>query len=50
VVASTAILAPSTFTTPINKALLQFVQDGNKSTLIHTINNYYDILGTGPLP
>ena len=49
VVAATAILAPPAFMNAINAALLQFVADGNKSTLIHTIANYYDILQTSPL-
>jgi glucose/mannose transport system substrate-binding protein len=49
VVAATAILAPPAFMSAINTALLQFVVDGNKSTVIHTIANYYDILQNNPL-
>jgi glucose/mannose transport system substrate-binding protein len=49
IVAATAILAPPDFMTKVNSALLQFVADGNKSTVIHTIANYYDILATSPL-
>jgi glucose/mannose transport system substrate-binding protein len=43
-VAATAILAPRAFIDQVNTALLQFVVDGNKSTVIHTIANYYDLL------
>jgi glucose/mannose transport system substrate-binding protein len=49
VVAATAILARPEFMKAINAALLQFLSDGNKSTVIHTIANYYDILQTSPL-
>jgi len=49
VVAATAILAPPDFMTVINSALLELVADGNKSAVIHTIANYYDILQTSPL-
>jgi glucose/mannose transport system substrate-binding protein len=49
VVAATAILAPPAFMSEINTALLQFVVDGNKSTVMHTIANYYDILRDNPL-
>src|SRR6185369_5052108 len=40
-VPATAILAPPDFMTKVNSALLQFVADGDKSTLIHTIANAY---------
>ncbi len=49
VVAATAMLAPPDFMTVINSALLRFVADGNKSTVIHTLANDYDILQTSPL-
>jgi len=48
-VAATAILAPPAFMTAVNTALLQFVVDRNKSTVIHTIADYYDILQNNPL-
>jgi glucose/mannose transport system substrate-binding protein len=48
-VAATAILAPRAFIDQVNTALLQFVVDGNKSTVIHTIANYYDVLQNNPL-
>jgi hypothetical protein len=35
--------------TAVNTALLQFVVDRNKSTVIHTIADYYDILQNNPL-
>lgn len=49
VVAATAILAPPQFMTEVNSVLLQFVADGDRSTVIHAIDNYYDILRTSPL-
>ncbi len=49
VVAATAMLAPPAFMSEINTALLQFVVDGNKSTVLHRIANYYDILQNNPL-
>ena len=49
VVAATAILAPPEFMNEINTVLLQFVADGNQSTVIHAIANYYDVLQTSPL-
>lgn len=48
-VAATAILARRAFIDAIDTALLQFVVDGNKSTVIHAIANYYDILQNNPL-
>jgi glucose/mannose transport system substrate-binding protein len=49
-VAATAILAPPEFVDAINMALLQFLMDGNKSTVIHAIANHYDLLQNRPLP
>jgi glucose/mannose transport system substrate-binding protein len=43
-VAATAILAPPGFMDQMNTALLAFIKDGNKSNVIHTIANYYDML------
>jgi glucose/mannose transport system substrate-binding protein len=41
---ATAILAPPDFLTNVDAALRLFLQNGDKSALIHTIANYYDIL------
>jgi glucose/mannose transport system substrate-binding protein len=53
IVAATSLLAPPEFMDQANKALLQFVADGDKSTLIHSIANWYDVLTMNalrPLP
>jgi glucose/mannose transport system substrate-binding protein len=48
-VAATAILAPPGFMDQMNTALVSFLKDGNKSNVIHTIANYYDLLTTSAL-
>jgi glucose/mannose transport system substrate-binding protein len=49
VVGATAILASPEFLDAINQALVQFLRDGNKSTVIHAIANRYDMLYSSPL-
>jgi len=41
---ATAILAPQAFLTAVDMALQTFLSNRDKSVLIHTIANYYDIL------
>jgi len=41
---ATAILAPLSFLSAVETALKSFIGDRDKSVLIHTIANYYDIL------
>jgi glucose/mannose transport system substrate-binding protein len=44
IVPATAILAPPDFINDIDPVLRQFLQDGNKSVVVHGIANHYDIL------
>ncbi len=47
-VPATALLAPPEFIEAIDKALARFVVDGNASALLHTLDNWYDLLRPSP--
>jgi len=47
-VPATAMLAPPEFTDAIEKALATFAVDGNASTVLHTLDNWYDLLRPSP--
>jgi glucose/mannose transport system substrate-binding protein len=47
-VPATAILAPPEFIDAIEKALARFAIDGNASAVLHTLDNWYDLLRPSP--
>jgi glucose/mannose transport system substrate-binding protein len=47
-VPATAILAPPEFMDATEKALAQFASDGNASAVLHTMDNWYDLLRPSP--
>jgi glucose/mannose transport system substrate-binding protein len=48
-VPATAIVAPPAYLVVITKVLAQFAIDRNASVVLHTLNNYADMLRTSPL-
>ena len=47
-VPATAMLAPPEFIDALDAALATFVVDGNASTFLHTLDNWYDLLRPSP--
>ena len=47
-VPATALLAPPEFTDAVEHALATFVVDGNASAVLHTLDNWYDLLRPSP--